>query len=472
MASQISGARAGHLKHPHPLDSPSNTYGGMFDLANVDQTFPETDLKFMALFYDAVVVPDAFLMSYTPLFRHVDRLVKTRSDPDQDIISVFLSEGIIVPVIRRGDSLLENWTGSDPYIVPATEMRVRTDEGKRVLEFVDRNVTRYTQVDLKPPNRLADLLNEFLVGEEKPLSRAFSLLASPDSPRVTHLLKGFEDMVQGGLEDHDLRRLHIERLISGHLIRQYNFSHRRGFVPELYEKLNKAAASKPRDPCLFACQFLLNCSSTIYQAYHAHQFAALGGLFPFHDRGLIDAGLYNYLATSLPGKVLDHRREPQVKRAPVLFGSLNVSDLTPGQIVEIRKTEEFERYVSLLSSWKQPNDDSGQTVCDANPAFVDHLKEKYLPMLMKRFPEAVQIKQTIKAVGIGTAILLEVIDYQSFDCVSIAGRPIIAKLKEAAAIAIAHYSDEIAHALQSWGRVRRGKKFLKRNQYWAKTGAK
>jgi len=437
----------------------------MFDLVNTDQEFSAAsaaELKFMALFYNAVVVPDAFLMSYTPLFRHIDRLLHKSSDHNQDIISVFLEAGIIVPAIRSGDSLLKNWTGASPSITPGTALRVCKEEGRRVMEFVDRKASRYTKINLTPgTNRFGELLYEFMVGAEKPWRRTLSR-ASLQSHRVSRLLSDFEDLVQSELANKELRRLDIEQLISRYLIRHHSFSHRNGFLPKLYEQLNAAATNKPTDPGLLECQSLLNSSSTIYQAYHAHQFATLGGLFPLHDRGLIAAGLYHYL-TGVPSKVIEHRRKYRVKRAPILFGSLDVSDLTLEQITEIRRTEEFREYVALLSTWKNPED--GQTGYDANPAFVDHLKDKYLPMIMKRYPHAGRIERTVKGVATGAHTLLELANQASgFEGLSVSDRFIIAGLK-GAALALAHYSEEIAHSVHSVRIAHRKRRFL--NQYWA-----
>ena len=107
-----------------------NTYAGNLDLNGT--ALSDDDLKFSALFYEHIVVPDAFFLSYTPLFNHLLRLLR-----ENDVVALktdtamrFLSEGIIVPVIRRGDSLSYNWThGEDVGIVPGTELRVsKADE--------------------------------------------------------------------------------------------------------------------------------------------------------------------------------------------------------------------------------------------------------------------------------------------------------------------------------------------------------
>ena len=468
MPTQLKSAKKPPRKQLDRLGNPATIYGGIFDLVNLETKLSEADLKFMGLFYGAVVVPDAFLMSYTPLFRHIDGLLNTSNSPDSDIISVFLENGIIVPAIRRGESLLENWTGPNSSIAPATEMRVCTEEGRKVMEFVDRKATRITRIDLKPgTNRFGDILNKFLVGEERPLRPALQRLASIHSPDVDHLVRNFEDLVQSRLASKDLRRLDVERLISQYLVRQHNFTHRRGFIPRLYEQLYNKASDKPRDPGLFACRLLLNSSSTIYQAYHAYQFAALGGLFPFHDRGLIDAGLYDYLR-GLPSKVIEHRRKYLVKRLPVLTGSLQVSEFTPEQIADIRETEEFREYVAHLSAWRALKD--GETAYEANPMFVDHLKNKYLPWLLKRYPQAGSIERRVKGVSTAAEVLLEVVSHApSFECVSVKGRMIIAATK-ATASAIAHYTENVTDSIHSLRMTHRKRKFMKLNQYWAKSG--
>jgi hypothetical protein len=308
-----------------------------------------------------------------------------------------------------------------------------------------------------------------MVGEERPLLAAIAELSFPGSASVEGLFRSFEDMVENGLEKKHLRRLDVERLISQHVAGQLGAPLRNGSLPNLYRQVEHAADNNPRDPTLFACRFLLNATSTVYQVYHAYQFGALGGLFPAHDRGLIDAGLYQYLTTSLPLEVL--RSDPGAEedhpaRSPVLFGSLDVSKFTHSQIVEIRKSEEFGEYVSRLSKWKQP---AGlQTAYDANPDFVEYLRDFYLPFLKSREPRAVWIGPTIKGVTtaeiLSAGVILALSQTPALGGVLIGNRAVVTGIT-AVAGAVRPYSEEIARSLRFLQTRKRSADFM--NQYWS-----
>lgn len=449
------------------LGTPSSTYGGIFDLVNTDPNLEAAQdlLKFMAVFYDAIIVPDAFLMSYTPLFRHIQALTSKGADSDDDLLSVFLRNGIIVPALRRGDSLVDNWR-TGPFVFPGTEMRVERAVGRAVLEFVDRRTTRYTKIHLdSTTNRFYDLVNRFVIGAERPAHTALTKLGSSQSPELDCLFNQFEALAGESMGTKKLRRLDIELLISDNVARKLKLPTRDGFLPNLYPIVGTALAKSPRDPLLSGCQFLLNATSTIYQAYHAFQFDVLGGLFPAHDRRLIDAGLYQYLA-GLPDRVLAPS-STRVRRSPVLLGSLNMAALSPNQIVTIRKRPEFGEYLAELAKWKPVR--PGKTAIQENPAFVEHLRSKYLPFLMRNYPDAAWIAPTIKGVGSTISVaasLLTIFHGPTASGVLVGNHSVVTQITAIAAGVAAGYSRELASPLQSARKHVPGRRFL--NQYTAK----
>ena len=86
-------------------------YAGFLDIAIGDHPWDqiEQDLKFAALFYPYLVVPDSFVHCNGPLLSHLCNLVNSsRFQLETDALLVLLREGILVPAIREADSIQSN----------------------------------------------------------------------------------------------------------------------------------------------------------------------------------------------------------------------------------------------------------------------------------------------------------------------------------------------------------------------------
>src|SRR5687768_13862946 len=81
-------------------------YGGALDIANAAASNRMvSDLKFGALLYQHIVVPDGFFHCYGPLF---DVLHEPKGLLAETVLAL-LQDGIIVPALRVGESLAENF---------------------------------------------------------------------------------------------------------------------------------------------------------------------------------------------------------------------------------------------------------------------------------------------------------------------------------------------------------------------------
>lgn len=92
-----------------------NLYAGSFDLVN-GKSLPRriSDyLKFAALFYERIVIPDGFLHCYGPLTSYFEKYISDRGSIQQLDIVRLLKAGILVPALRRGESIYENWKAGE-----------------------------------------------------------------------------------------------------------------------------------------------------------------------------------------------------------------------------------------------------------------------------------------------------------------------------------------------------------------------
>lgn len=133
------------------LDQPDsnrlNLYGGVLDLVNISGGSKqlERDLKFAALFYKHILVPDSFFHCYGPLYSHFAKLFQAGNVQaiETDTIVKFLRAGIIVPVLRIENTLFDNWQNEVEGIEKGKHLMLKEEDGANVLEKVDKYWTKF-----------------------------------------------------------------------------------------------------------------------------------------------------------------------------------------------------------------------------------------------------------------------------------------------------------------------------------------
>ncbi|MBP0017362.1 MAG: hypothetical protein J7647_07370 [Cyanobacteria bacterium SBLK] len=122
-----------------------NLYGGCFDLVtgtSLSSKISE-ELKFAALFYERIIVPDGFFHCYGALSNYFTSYIKNRKGLEKELgkeannIAKFLKAGILVPALRKGESLYENWkSGENIGIVPGEYLILNREHGDRILGYI------------------------------------------------------------------------------------------------------------------------------------------------------------------------------------------------------------------------------------------------------------------------------------------------------------------------------------------------
>lgn len=368
-------------------------YGGCFDLVN-GLSLPNSaieDIKFSALFYKHIVVPDGFFHCYGPLYTHFSNIKKQCNK--QDVISEFLKGGIIVPSLRTGDSLFNNWMhGGNIGINPGQFMIINEDDGKEVIRNIDDLVSKYMHwpSDMGSANKIefSKLIYDVLVDGKS----EYSLLHKKKPKNLPYdqhfqwmeserLLEEFIGEITDNRENPKFRRGNIEGLIGRNI----------GLDMKSYHELkHRGLTATPWNDLKFAyAYYLANISTTVYEAYHANQFNTAGGLFPAHEDNLIAHGLYDYLVD-----LKDLNGDNNEKR--VLFGTLDTSKLSPNEIVKFREEDIFLEYCEFV---KRIDNTYKNSFAEANQEFISFLIDKYIPAIIKRYPHSGYIEKTIKVAG-------------------------------------------------------------------------
>ena len=233
----------------------------------------------------------------------------------------------------------------------------------------------------------AQLLHQFLLSEEvSPLRALADRDTIPGLPERTGELRSvkelffkFEALVLDNLKRPRFRRADVERLVSDHLGSLLQFDRRtRRYDPFVYQSVrNLVQADRNRNLDILAADYLLDAVSTLYEVYHANQYQTVGGLFPHHDRSLIDAGTYQALLRLRGASDLVERR------TPLVAGTFNADLLSAQDIVDIRKSDQFLGYIAKLKELAPAT--PSVSFEDANQNLTRHIGEVYLPYITKSF---------------------------------------------------------------------------------------
>lgn len=367
-------------------------YGGMCDLVNGTVSTREmiVDLKFAALFYKEIIIPDTFFHAYGPIHSYLSGHVLARASTGRpDIFQEFLTHGVIAVALRKGDSLYQNWNQGTMGITPGEYLIVRRGEAEGVLRYVDRHKTK---VMLWPETIASAEATDF--GET-----LYSFLVSPDSPcvlpgpeegrhvpahlraewtRAMKLREDFCSTVAANRSVGGFRRGDVERIVARHMGLEFSS------YQSAIERID--VTSPLLDPVATYGNLILTASSTVYQAVHAKHFGVAGGLFPLHDHPLIEAGLHDELSNLLDCGIQEREREP------IAWGSLNVEELTAQQIVEMRRLDEFKRHCELLGQIRPPSRE--ETFEQANPEFVSNIKN-YVEAIIRKLPKMGRFEESL-----------------------------------------------------------------------------
>ena len=404
-------------------------YGGSLDLVNGSLISGESirQLKFGARFYKHILVPDGFFHCQGPLHTHLSRaaqlsLVAQESDPILDL----MRSGVLVPVIRRSDSLVVNLASSrDLGVVPGDFLTVTKEEGRAGLTLADRVTSHFASwPELLSPK----------VDSTYWLAVSRSLLSQESPYRVTmrdppsgvagvkwlewrscqELLDDFERMLRDYEGNRHFRRGDVEKCIDRHL--PFEFS-------SYQELLGRIDWDVPANTSLASLSyFLLSVASTAYEVNQAQAFGSVGGLFPLHDQPLIDLGIHGSLVNL---GVLDRANA----ESELAYGSLDVDRLSIADILNFRRNAKsangeliFDVYQRCIESLKPPQD--GESFEEANPEYLQFLCDQYIPGILKMFPGVGFVGETAR--GLGTAVALVGIAGTSMgETVSVGGAPIV-----------------------------------------------
>lgn len=407
-------------------------YGGAVDLVNGSSLTNEglRQLKFSALFFKHIVVPDGFFHCYGPLYTHFAHIMdRTKAAQEADPLVRLLRAGVLVPALRRGESLYANWDrGEDVGVVPGEYLILKREDGGPMLRLVDEYTSRFAHW---PPELLPDTTIRYWTAVQRvllsPESPYTITLRDPPSelPFTQHvewracqaLLDDFEQYIHDNEANPHFRRGDVERLVARHL----------GVPFESYqEAINLVDWRDPlRTPLPSLGYYLLSVSSTAYEAFQARALRTVGGLFPLHDHPFIDQGIHNALVDM---SVIDESNVQQ----DLVFGSFDVDKLSVEDILKFRREARtsdgellFERYCELLSTLTSPRD--GQRFQDANPTYITFLCQEFVPRLISIFPHLGLIRVGTEVAG-DAATLLGIGVAKGMESISFAGWPLAAIL--------------------------------------------
>ena len=394
-----------HLDLPRDegVTSPLYLYGGSLDLMHGKCISDDTarllisDLTFASLFYKYIIVPDAFFHCYGPLHDILRFQYGPRSAAKaelRELVEGLLKEGILVPAIRQGDSLFNNWKKHTAGILPGGGTCLTlpsTDENIMYLQFLTEKYATYCAF---PParadfgrSRFFDAVQKHIFSEDNINSMLNAIDREYRFTRNREVVSQAKDVI-------------VE---FGDRCKMYRSGFRRGVVETIISEIAGISASSndkyhqierrvsyvnPRLAIRYnICKSVLATCNTIYQVLHSLEMYTVGGLFADHSDWLIDAGIYGEQVN-----LTDRTPTEQFRSIDEFLRSsdkihLRLGMLTLGDIRRLRKDsickngeKLFDRYCYLKV---QSSNESASL-----SHLVQYLYEEYLPQINKLATES------------------------------------------------------------------------------------
>jgi hypothetical protein len=362
-------------------------------------------LKHAALFNERLIVHDGCFHCYGPLSSHLSKLISNPSiDPDNDEIVQLLKTRILVPALRRGVSVLENWDKEVDRIFKGTHLVLRgeDDESRRVLEFASNTYRAYannptSMRSMQEAGWDRQLEDSVLKdGFEHSFKRFMAeQRASLFDKAAWHRTKGFVnefvDELREKIHQPDFRRGWVEDKV-GKLFGEC----RPDFDGTVYTSIADGIINCSRygTPQASAAYYLLCTITTSYQVMHAHNLQTTGGLFAQYNTSVVQDGIYERLAdvAKYQSHYLKSYTEPMLPK-------LDLSALTVEQIDVIRGSDEFAEYCTRMKEWLAVESGDASRFDAARERVSEWLNTKYLPRIVRDIPASTGVAQFLEATG-------------------------------------------------------------------------
>lgn len=411
-------------------------YGGVFDLVNGTEWSKnqERQLKIGALFYKHIFVPDGFFHCYGPIHTYFSNIIeKSKYTIDSDPIINLLKHGIIVPDLRYGDSLYNNWKTDDKGISKGKYLILKENDGEKVLQLIDEYSSIYTHWPslLNPESevRYGHILNDVFIKKPNPfqINIDFNTKDLTRNEIIKHqdFIIKFIEFLDNHYNEPSFRRGDIEQFIAKKL----------GITFSSYDEIIKRVNWKdPTTNALYSLgYYLLSVSSTTYEAFQASSFSTIGSLFPLHDHQFAEVGFYDYL-----DKFSELNCENYSEN--LLEGYFDIDKLKINEIIRFRlegKTSFnenlYDEYFRVKKEIRNPGD--GQKFIDVNERFIEFMKNEFIPCLLNFFPKyGSTIENSLNKTSntlldlSGISILLKIVFNFPIETIVIAGIPIVSVL--------------------------------------------
>jgi len=372
---------------PSPHSSRTHIFAGILDPAGGRVSPPNLNLtlRWWALLFDRIIVPDKYFCCYGPLFSHLSQrdLIAEAANPTDELLAL-LNDGVIVPAILQNPdspevrmplSLASN-RKSESFL---TLSRQDGEELLRRLRPFVKNCTRIDSAS-SDPNGAADdssptfpqIIRSLMTGSDGMLPsfvenhiRSLTRISRADSQLLIDVCSNVEQFI---LTSTLFRRRHLEEQIHSTLSRRYTSLD----FKDLYEVgridgiggLSPAVSKVTKD--------LLSAITTFYHIRESWRWKAIGGLLADH-KPLCAAMLSEPVPQQSQGALL--------KIEQWLTGKIDISKVPMSEILTFRRSGLFRTYQSELLKIKLPA--VGEAFSNTNRDFMIFLERDYIPSVLK-----------------------------------------------------------------------------------------
>jgi hypothetical protein len=356
-------------------------YAGIADPAN-GSTFAldfTTTLRWWALFFDRIIIPDKCFCVYGPLYHYLTHIdLQAQSVETNDPLLLLLEAGVITPGITTDASTPDisgAWSpanGSDDYL------NLTRKDGDNYLKQLNRFTTTCARQPKKAINEKSgkslqpsfpDLVAHFISAPDMFLDELLHGMA-PTIPGMTAESKGSMERVCTNIREavtehgQDLRRRHLEDGVFRSISQEFGIRFR-----DIYDLGLRKTLGRNNPPLSIRIRHVLAGIATLSQMLDSLRWNAIGGLLKDHVQPLV-------LAV--------HGVSPEQFTPPALSGvatwatgKCDLSKVPFEKVLSFRESPIFDAYKKEAVKVEM----SAQGLCQRNPDFINFLTHEYMPAI-------------------------------------------------------------------------------------------
>jgi hypothetical protein len=345
----------------------------------------EVNLRWWALFYKHIIVPDSYFCCYGPLYKRLSssKIDLYGSSDTDDLILRLLQAGVIIVGVIDGETrpgIYGRWPTQARGGHRQLHMTLTRDDGERYLKQLNYSVKycvkrpaddpRQILAYGNAPSRFHELVDAIIMSPGGFLDIYDQELKGkpPISSRDKNVVERMHDSLRGTLAKKGkyLRRRDLEMAIFDSMASIFPALRFR----DLYDLRPKTRWANVNPPMATRARDILAGIATVYQVRESWRWNTVGCFLPDYSPALVEA---MHQQENAKHCALKHKTFEW-------FGNqLDLRELSVDRLLKFRESSLFKTYLAELIQVQAPN--PSESFVHKNHTFLTFLEEDYMPAI-------------------------------------------------------------------------------------------